>query len=73
MASVFLLIFVIACIRVAVNRQLELNSWAAEYSNCSLEVRNLTGIGGECGKKQLEELDSCRKQLYDLREESIVL
>ena len=69
MASVFLLLFIIACIRVAANRQLEPNSWAAEYSNCSLEVRKLTGIAGEYGKKQLEELESCRKELYDLREQ----
>ena len=69
MASAFLLLFVIACIGVAVNRQFELDRWAAQYSDCSLEVRNLTGIAGECGKKQLGELDSCRKELYNLTEE----
>ena len=68
MVSVFLLLFVIACISVAVNRQFELNSWVAEYSNCSLEVRKLTENTGNCGKKQLEELESCQKELYDLRE-----
>ena len=69
MTSVFLLLFVIACIRVAANRQFKLDSWVAEYSNCSLEVRKLTGIAGEYGKEQLEELESCRKELYDLGEQ----
>ena len=69
MASIFLSFIVIACIGVAASRQFELNSWAAQYANCSLEVRKLTGIAGECGKKQLEELDSCRTRLYNLTEE----
>ena len=71
MTSVFLLVIAIACIVVATSRQFELNSWAAQYANCSLEVKELTKIAGVCGtcNKQLEELDSCRAYLYDLREE----
>ena len=53
---------------MAANRQFELGSWAAQYSKCALEVKELTKIAGECGK-QHEELESCRKNLYDLKEE----
>ena len=62
MASVFLSLFVIACISVALNRHFELNS-------CSLEVKELAKTAGECGKKQVEELESCRNKLYELREQ----
>ena len=60
--SVFLFLLIV-CISVVVNRHFELNSWAAQYSNCSLE---LTKIAAECGK-QHEELESCQKELYDAK------
>ena len=68
MASVFLSLFVIACIGMAVNRQLELNSWAAEYSNCSLEVKKLTGIAGECSKNQLTSLDKAEFLMQEMQD-----
>ena len=39
-----------------------------KLNSCSLEVKELTKTTGECGKKQLEELEKCRNDLYDLRE-----
>ena len=61
MASVFLSLFVIACIGVAVNRHLELN-------NCSLEVRKLAGIAEECGKTQLTSLETVKKAEFVMQE-----
>ena len=48
----------------------ELEKCQNDYSDCSLEVKELTKIAGEWGtcKKQLEELEKCRKDLYILIE-----
>ena len=56
-----LTLVVIACIGVGVNRQLELNSCVAQYSDCSLEVKKLTKIAGE--------YDTCKKDLENCRSE----
>ena len=66
---IMLTLVVFVCFAVVVHRQLELNSCVTQYSDCSLEVKELK-IAGEWStcKKQLEELEKCRNDLYDLRE-----
>ena len=62
-----LTLVVFVCFAAVVHRQLELNSCVAHYSDCSLEVKELTKIAGELGtcKKQLEELEKCQNDYSD--------
>ena len=65
-----LTLVVFVCFAVVVHRQLELNSCVAQYSNCTQKLKELSKIWEVCGtcKKQLEELEKYRKDLYDLIE-----